>query len=222
MFNANSSSTTTTTTTTSYNYNSINNTTTTTTTNKTTNNLNYKSSLNNTLSKATQFQQQHQQQTSPAPSRGNILPNKSSLFGTNGISSAAGPTATGSNNSLATATVTSTTTTPTNKSPTPSMKPVPNHGKPNFAPKPPGLQQLALASSQRTTVSRHHSMKSPRYTRSNKNNKNTVYLIKVTACNASNNFLKIQVYCFGARSWHLNSVQSKKKKCGLSTNRAAS
>lgn len=40
-----------------------------------------------------------------------------------------------------------------------AMKPVPNHGKPNCAPKPPGIQQLMTS---KNIVSRHHSMRSPR------------------------------------------------------------
>ncbi|XP_037051851.1 WAS/WASL-interacting protein family member 2 isoform X2 [Bradysia coprophila] len=55
-----------------------------------------------------------------------------------------------------------------------STKPVPNHGKPNCAPKPPGIQQIIAAKggnngstngsngTGRPTVARHHSMKSPR------------------------------------------------------------
>lgn len=44
-------------------------------------------------------------------------------------------------------------------------KPVPNYGKPNCAPKPPGIQQIIAAKNGSTTrpaVSRHHSMRSPR------------------------------------------------------------
>lgn len=44
-------------------------------------------------------------------------------------------------------------------------KPVPNHGKPNCAPKPPGIQQIIAAKTgngNRPAVSRHHSMRSPR------------------------------------------------------------
>lgn len=44
-----------------------------------------------------------------------------------------------------------------------------NHGKPNCAPKPPGISQKIAAKnngviggSSKTTVSRHHSMKTPR------------------------------------------------------------
>lgn len=50
-----------------------------------------------------------------------------------------------------------------------SSKPIPNHGKPNCAPKPPGISQMIAAKnngvaggSPRPTVSRHHSMKTPR------------------------------------------------------------
>lgn len=54
------------------------------------------------------------------------------------------------------------------------LKPVPNHGKPNCAPKPPGIQQIISAKNGnngnsngsngtgRPTVARHHSMKTPR------------------------------------------------------------
>lgn len=58
------------------------------------------------------------------------------------------------------------------------LKPVPNHGKPNCAPKPPGIQQIIAAKNGnngnsgtnnngsngtgRPTVARHHSMKTPR------------------------------------------------------------
>lgn len=57
---------------------------------------------------------------------------------------------------------------------TQQMKPVPNHGKPNCAPKPPGIQQIISAKNGnngtsvgsngtgRPTVARHHSMKTPR------------------------------------------------------------
>lgn len=58
-----------------------------------------------------------------------------------------------------------------------SSKPVPNHGKPNCAPKPPNFQQNVVVSNGpktstnggcvptagKPTVSRHHSMKTPRY-----------------------------------------------------------
>lgn len=59
-----------------------------------------------------------------------------------------------------------------------SSKPVPNHGKPNCAPKPPGVKTVTntingltatsngnsgVTSSGRPTVSRHHSMKTTRY-----------------------------------------------------------
>lgn len=56
-----------------------------------------------------------------------------------------------------------------------NSRPTPNHGKPNFAPKPPGIQQIIAAKSAaappppppvtngtRPSVSRHHSMKTPR------------------------------------------------------------
>lgn len=52
------------------------------------------------------------------------------------------------------------------------LRPVPNHGKPNCAPKPPGIQQIIAAKNGSTsnssngtgrpTVARHHSMKTPR------------------------------------------------------------
>lgn len=39
----------------------------------------------------------------------------------------------------------------------------PNHGKPNLAPKPPGAPPGSAQNSGKTSVARHHSMKSPRY-----------------------------------------------------------
>lgn len=66
--------------------------------------------------------------------------NKSTLFGTNA------------------------TTNGTNSQTVNSSKPVPNYGKPNCAPKPPGIQQLVKPPgvNGKPTVSRHHSMKTPR------------------------------------------------------------
>lgn len=84
-----------------------------------------------------------------------LAPNKSTLFGGNtggGVNS--------SSNSSTSPSASASPSPPT-KSPLPAMKP--HHGKPNFAPKPPGLQQLAIANGQRPAVARHHSMKSPRY-----------------------------------------------------------
>jgi hypothetical protein len=43
-----------------------------------------------------------------------------------------------------------------------NVKPIPNYGKPNLAPKPPTQQLLSVKTNGRATVSRHHSMKSPR------------------------------------------------------------
>lgn len=94
-----------------------------------------------------------------------ILPNKSTLYG--------------NSNNVNTNTITvKMTTTPTI---TTTNKVVPNHGKPNFAPKPPGIQNIVTAknnglnatnninsttnngNSTRPIVSRAHSMRSPRF-----------------------------------------------------------
>lgn len=98
----------------------------------------------------------------------NLAPNKSSLFSTNASTMTAttgggGGGASSSSNGISNggSPVSSASPSPPAKSPTPVVKP--NHGKPNFAPKPPGLQQLAMASGQRPAVARHHSMRSPRY-----------------------------------------------------------
>lgn len=94
-----------------------------------------------------------------------LAPNKSTLFGNNAVGQGSGGGGNGANiNSTGNSTSPSASASPSppTKSPLlPSMKP--NHGKPNFAPKPPGLQQLAMANGQRPAVARHHSMKSPRY-----------------------------------------------------------
>lgn len=37
-----------------------------------------------------------------------------------------------------------------------------NHGKPNCAPKPPGISQIIAAKNNKPTVTRHQSMKTPR------------------------------------------------------------
>lgn len=66
----------------------------------------------------------------------NVAPNKSTLFGSSNSNSSS-----------------------SNLTPTPPCKPILNHGKPNCAPKPPGIQ---LAVKEKPTVARHHSMKSPR------------------------------------------------------------
>ncbi|XP_037941556.1 uncharacterized protein PB18E9.04c-like, partial [Teleopsis dalmanni] len=113
--------------------------------------INYKTNKNNLISDSAISKSSYSSSTTSLiatnTSIRNLTPNKSSLFGNNGG-------------------VSSDSTTPSppvmNKSPTPGIKPMPNHGKPNFAPKPPGLQQLAFANGQRPLVSRHHSMKSPR------------------------------------------------------------
>ncbi|ALC42793.1 Vrp1, partial [Drosophila busckii] len=82
----------------------------------------------------------------------NLAPNKSTLFGGsavgNGVGNSNSPTPASASTSIAQQQ---------------QLKPAIGHGKPNFAPKPPGLQQMALANGhQRPVVARHHSMKSPR------------------------------------------------------------
>ncbi len=100
-----------------------------------------------------------------------IAPNKSSLFNnmsqtTNVSSSSTSSVDRESNSSISSLNNTS--------SSTQQLKPVPNHGKPNCAPKPPGIQQIIAAKNGsngttngsngtgRPTVARHHSMKTPR------------------------------------------------------------
>lgn len=108
--------------------------------------------------------------TSSTGSLRNLAPNKSTLFGGGG-----GATSSGSVSGEGYASVQKSSP-PSTATPTPTLpsapqqqhttKPAISFGKPNFAPKPPGLQQLALANGQqRPAVTRHHSMKSPRYTR---------------------------------------------------------
>ncbi|KAJ6648050.1 hypothetical protein Bhyg_03275, partial [Pseudolycoriella hygida] len=93
-----------------------------------------------------------------------IAPNKSSLF--NNMSSATNISVdrdnTSSNSGL------------NNANSMQQLKPIPNHGKPNCAPKPPGIQHIISAKNGnnsstngsngigRPTVARHHSMKTPR------------------------------------------------------------
>lgn len=89
-----------------------------------------------------------------------IAPNKSSLF----------------NNMSQTTTASSVDRESYSSNLTQQLKPVPNHGKPNCAPKPPGIQQIIASKNGngngsstngsngtgRPTVARHHSMKTPR------------------------------------------------------------
>lgn len=100
--------------------------------------------------------------TSPAGSiHSSVLPNKSTLFGGGGGGGGGGS----SGNSSASGS-------PVPPPPVPqTVKPVPNYGKPNLAPKPPGMQlNTSLGSSSggssngpnRNMVGRHHSMRSPR------------------------------------------------------------
>lgn len=105
----------------------------------------------------------------------NVLPNKSSLFNTN-LSSSSLQIST--NTTSQTSSSTSLSSYNSNNSIIQQQqmnKPVPNYGKPNLAPKPPGMQSLQLSlalpsqpatgrnSNGRPTVARHHSMKTPRY-----------------------------------------------------------
>lgn len=103
------------------------------------------------------------------PNGTSIVPNKSSLFGKNETSNADSKASNklNSNVMLSTQTSNSITVTVTNKI-------VPNHGKPNCAPKPPGIQNLIASkspsnattnneNSTRPNVARHHSMRSPRF-----------------------------------------------------------
>lgn len=103
---------------------------------------------------------------SPSPSNGptsaavtsplgslSVLPNKSTLFGGSGSSNSNSNSLTGSPQP------------PAVPQTQPSPKPVPNHGKPNLAPKPPGMQlNTSVASNNNGSgrVARHHSMRSPR------------------------------------------------------------
>lgn len=113
------------------------------------------SSSYNTLGKSSYSSQKSQAPSTPpssSPSNGptsavtspigslSVLPNKSTLFG--GSSSPA----------------------PSVPQTQPSPKPVPNHGKPNLAPKPPGMQlnTSVTNSNNNGRVARHHSMRSPR------------------------------------------------------------
>uniref|UniRef100_A0A182SUS1 WH2 domain-containing protein n=1 Tax=Anopheles maculatus TaxID=74869 RepID=A0A182SUS1_9DIPT len=85
------------------------------------------------------------------------IPNRSALFGSNTTTTAAAATSSVlmGNGSV-----------PTMASIPVAPKPVPNYGKPNLAPKPPGMQLGGTAgdggSTTRPTVSRHQSMRSPR------------------------------------------------------------
>ncbi|XP_055705145.1 WAS/WASL-interacting protein family member 1 isoform X3 [Phlebotomus papatasi] len=54
----------------------------------------------------------------------------------------------------------------------------PNHGKPNLAPKPPGAPPGSAQNSGKTSVARHHSMKSPRLLRLNRDG--TYYFFECT------------------------------------------
>lgn len=83
--------------------------------------------------------------STPIHNEPQIVPNKSSLFSK---SSSVTNLEVGSSNSSAS---------PTSSS---AIGPRHNYGKPNFAPKPPGLQQIIAAS--KTSVTRHHSMRSPK------------------------------------------------------------
>lgn len=94
-----------------------------------------------------------------------IAPNKSSLF--NNVSHT-------TNASVDRESISSNSSLNNTSNSTQQLKPVPNHGKPNCAPKPPGIQQIIAAKSGnngssngsngtgRPTVARHHSMKTPR------------------------------------------------------------
>lgn len=103
-----------------------------------------------------------------------ILPNKSALYGNSNHNTNT------NNNHVNTNTITvKMTATTTTSSSTTTNKVVPNHGKPNCAPKPPGIQgggaavknglspltTVAAASNGngRPIVSRAHSMRSPRF-----------------------------------------------------------
>lgn len=94
----------------------------------------------------------------PPPANGiNLAPNKSSLFAksANNLDSSSSSTSSGTN-----ITPNMVTNNGSGNGTTATAKPVPNHGKPNCAPKPPGIQQIIAA---KNGVSRHHSMRSPRY-----------------------------------------------------------
>lgn len=107
--------------------------------------------------------------TSSTGSVRNLAPNKSTLFGGSSGSSS-GSSSGGGYASVHKSSPPSTADSTPSVTPTPPplqlpMKPAISFGKPNFAPKPPGLNQLAMANGQqRPAVTRHHSMKSPRYT----------------------------------------------------------
>lgn len=120
------------------------------------------SSSYNTLGKSSYSSQKSQAPSTPSPSPSNgpvspavtspigslsILPNKSTLFGGSSNSSSSGSPQP-----------------PPVPQTLPSPKPVPNHGKPNLAPKPPGMQfNTSVASNNGSSrVARHHSMRSPR------------------------------------------------------------
>lgn len=103
-----------------------------------------------------------------------ILPNKSALYGNSNNNNVNINTITAKMTSTTAATATSTPITTT------TNKVVPNHGKPNCAPKPPGIQNIVTSknglsplntanstlnngNSNRPIVSRAHSMRSPRF-----------------------------------------------------------
>lgn len=145
-----------------------------------------------------------------------ILPNKSSLHGnsnnvnTNMISV-----------KMTTPPTTTTTMTTTNKV-------VPNHGKPNCAPKPPGIQSIVTTknnglsptnnvnsttnngNSNRPVVSRAHSMRSPRFVNSPLPILSTTHIARI----ASKIFktknaliLDISAFCFRAQSAEASIAQ---------------
>lgn len=88
----------------------------------------------------------------------NVTPNKSTLFGSSGGSGG------GMTNGGGIVSVTPPSQLQQQQQQQQSPKPAIGFGKPNFAPKPPGLQQLALVNGhQRPVVVRHHSMKTTRY-----------------------------------------------------------
>lgn len=88
-----------------------------------------------------------------------ILPNKSTLF-----SSTPQPQTSPQSPSFSIGSNSSAPSSSPNPHSQSSTKPVINHGKPNLAPKPPGMVPV-LGNGTRSSVARHQSMRSPRYVR---------------------------------------------------------
>lgn len=88
-----------------------------------------------------------------------LLPNKSTLFSSTPTPQ---PQSSPQSPSFSIGSNSSSSPNPPPLSSLSSTKPVINHGKPNLAPKPPGMIPL-VGNGTRSSVARHQSMRSPRY-----------------------------------------------------------